>query len=74
MPGVLWFGKAHGGRALPVLQWIWDGPDRRAQVEATLPTQVLQGFLFTATNSTEGEQMLAFLRTYAGESFGTLLM
>jgi hypothetical protein len=44
-----WFGKAHGGRALPVLQWTWDGPDRRAQVEAPLPTQVLQVFLFTAT-------------------------
>jgi len=29
---VRWLGKAHGGRALPILQWTWDGADRRAEV------------------------------------------
>jgi hypothetical protein len=29
---VRWLGKAHGGRALPILQWTWDGADRCAEV------------------------------------------
>ena len=29
---VRWLGKAHGGRALPVLQRTWDGADRGAKV------------------------------------------